>query len=307
MLRPVLRAHTKAEAIEELLEVLHRAGGVADLAAAREAVWAREQSLSTGLEHGLAVPHGRTDAVRELVCAIGLSLEGIPFDSSDGEPARIVVLTLSPLSQPTPHVQLIARISQVLNAEGRTLMLACHTAEEMAALLTGDLRNRENRLLGELRRRLTGAQAPSLAAQFLHSGLVIPELNARDACDAIVELVERAEAKGVLRDAAAVRLAVLNREQQGSTALGHGLAIPHARTDAVDRLICVIGRSARGIAFEAPDGAPVRIVVLMVCPVSAAEPQVRLMAQLSRALDAAGRERFLAAPSAEAMLQILGA
>ena len=116
----------------------------------------RARRASNGLSMGwrAAWAHG---CVSELVCAIGLSPEWIAFDSVDGAPVHIIVLTLSPLSQPTPHVQLIARISQVLNAEGRMRLLACHTASEMAALLTGDLHERENRLLRGLRRRLTGA------------------------------------------------------------------------------------------------------------------------------------------------------
>lgn len=152
---PRLKAGTKEEAIEELLHVLDVSGDITDIEAARDAVWERERSLSTGLEDGLAIPHGRTDAVKSLACAIGLSPEGMDFESSDGEPTRIIALTLSPRSQPAPHVQFIARLSQALNEEGRALLLVCRTAEEMASLLNRDARNPETGLIMELRRRLS--------------------------------------------------------------------------------------------------------------------------------------------------------
>lgn len=301
---PHLRAKTKAEAIDELLGVLVKARALKDTDAARKAVWNREDSMSTGLEQGVAIPHGRTDAVACLVCAIGLSPEGIAFDAADGQPARIIVLTLSPASQPAPHVQFIAHISQTLNAEGRMLLLACHSPEEMAAVLAGDLTEREGGPLREIRRRLTaGAKAQaSFAAQFVRPELTVPNLRARTIEDAVYELLDRAVDQDLVKDVEAARRAVLTRESQFPTGLGHGVAIPHARTDAAAHLFCVVGRSPQGIDFHAPDGQLVHIVVLTVSPLSAAEPQVRLMARLSRILDETGRARVRAAETAEGIV-----
>jgi Kef-type K+ transport system membrane component KefB/mannitol/fructose-specific phosphotransferase system IIA component (Ntr-type) len=136
VLIPNLEATSKHEVIDELLNVLDRSGGIKDLDAAKDAVWAREESMSTGMQHGIAIPHGRTDAVRSLMCAIGIKPGGVEFDSIDGEPARIVVLTLSPKTSAAPHMQFMAMINQVLDEAGREKLLSCESAEDMYAYLS---------------------------------------------------------------------------------------------------------------------------------------------------------------------------
>ena len=111
---------------------------MSDVEEARKAVWTREESLPTGMQHGLAIPHGRTDAVSRLVCAIGLRDDGVDFGSIDGSPSRIIVLTLSPKSATAPHMQFMSMISQVLDDEGRDALLACNTSADMYRVLTRD-------------------------------------------------------------------------------------------------------------------------------------------------------------------------
>jgi len=136
VLVPDLKGNSKIEIIDELLEVLNREELVKDLAAARDAVLKREESLSTAMQFGIAIPHGRTNAVRHLVSAIGLKPEGLDFQSIDGEPTRIVVLTLSPRDASAPHMQFMSMVSQKLNSEGREALLACKTARQMYRVLT---------------------------------------------------------------------------------------------------------------------------------------------------------------------------
>jgi mannitol/fructose-specific phosphotransferase system IIA component (Ntr-type) len=76
--------------------------------------------------------------------------------------------------------------------------------------------------------------------------------------------------------------AVLEREQTHSTAIGHGVAIPHAKTAAVPRLLGVCGIAKQGIDFDSPDGDPVRIAFLLVSPISVAGPHIRALAGISR-------------------------
>ncbi len=135
VLRPRLKARTRDEAIDELLDLLQTAGCVRDPVGAREAIMERERNMSTGMQHGIAIPHGRTDAVDALVSAIGMNPDGIDYPSLDGQPVRIVILTLSPRKAPTPYVQFLAAISQKLDAEGRRELLECRTAEAMYAML----------------------------------------------------------------------------------------------------------------------------------------------------------------------------
>jgi len=131
LLKPRLEATNKTDVIRELLGLLEEQDLVRDPAAALEALLAREASMSTGLQHGIAIPHARTNAVDKLVCAIGLKPAGLNFEALDGQPSRIFILTLSPQDAPVPHVQFISGISQALTEERRRRLLACRSADQM--------------------------------------------------------------------------------------------------------------------------------------------------------------------------------
>lgn len=131
LLIPELLATTKEGVIDELLARLEREGLISAPGQAREDVLARERSMSTGMQDGIAIPHARTTAVNRLVCAIGLKREGIAFEALDGKPTTIIVLTLSPRDAATPHIQFMASISKSLDASGRETLLKCETAECM--------------------------------------------------------------------------------------------------------------------------------------------------------------------------------
>ncbi len=129
---PQLTASTKEEAIEELLALLVATGKVRDADHARHAVLERERKMSTGMEHGIAIPHGKTDAVKELVACVGHSRDGIDFGSLDGEPATIFVMTLSPANRTGPHIQFLAEISRLLrDPERRERIRTAGTAQEL--------------------------------------------------------------------------------------------------------------------------------------------------------------------------------
>ena len=70
--------------------------------------------MSTGLQNGIAIPHGKSDTVENLVAAVGIKQEGVPFESLDNLPAQIIVVTLSPQNKPGPHIQFLAEISKAL-------------------------------------------------------------------------------------------------------------------------------------------------------------------------------------------------
>jgi len=137
VLEPELQGNTKQEIIEELLRLAQHSGMISDIDDARAAVLAREETGSTGMQHGVALPHAKTVAVQQLVCAIGLKPEGTDFDSLDGQPSRIFVLVLSPIDVSGPHVRFLSIISQTLDEHGRKGLLACRTADEMYAVLAG--------------------------------------------------------------------------------------------------------------------------------------------------------------------------
>jgi len=133
-----LKATTKDGVIENLVDLLVSAGKIKDRIEALRAVLEREKKMSTGMQSGIAIPHGKTDSVDELVAAFGIKHAGVEFDSLDGLPANIFVMTLSPTNRTGPHIQFLAEISRQLNDPAvRERLLQATTAEEILNILAG--------------------------------------------------------------------------------------------------------------------------------------------------------------------------
>ncbi|MFB0525435.1 MAG: PTS sugar transporter subunit IIA, partial [Phycisphaerae bacterium] len=109
-----LEGKDKNSVITELVDLLDANGLLLDRNPALEAVLVREQTKSTGIGSGIAIPHGKCKAVKELVMAIGIAHEPIDFESVDGKPVTIVILLVSPADQTGPHIQALARISRLM-------------------------------------------------------------------------------------------------------------------------------------------------------------------------------------------------
>jgi len=114
-----LEATTKWEAIVELVDLLISAHELrlGDRAEVLESLMAREKSMSTGLAHGLAVPHGSVNCVRDVVAAMGIAPAGIPFESADGKPAKLVILLVIPRETFQQHVSTLAGIARLSRNE----------------------------------------------------------------------------------------------------------------------------------------------------------------------------------------------
>lgn len=133
-----LPGSTKQEVIEALVDLACTGGKVKDRATALEAVLAREARMTTGLEHGVAIPHGKTDAVDELVAAVGITPEPVDFAALDGNPCRIFVMTLSSIHRTGPHIQFLSEISRLLkSADVRDRLLAARDTRTLLSLLQG--------------------------------------------------------------------------------------------------------------------------------------------------------------------------
>lgn len=112
-----LNATDKKGVIDELVDLLASNGSVSDAESLKTAVWTRETIRTTGIGHSLAIPHGKSDAVSDLVMAIGKPAEPIDFASIDGKPVKMVVLLASPLERTSDHIQALARISRLMAGE----------------------------------------------------------------------------------------------------------------------------------------------------------------------------------------------
>ena len=132
-----LEATTKWEAIEELVDLLIACHELRlnDRAAVLDAVVTREKSMSTGLEHGLAVPHGSADCVSEIVVAMGTSF-GVPFDSVDGKPAQLIILLVIPKNKFERHVQTLSGIARLArNQDLRERIYSATSPEDIMAAI----------------------------------------------------------------------------------------------------------------------------------------------------------------------------
>ncbi|MDC7228042.1 MAG: PTS sugar transporter subunit IIA [Spirochaetales bacterium] len=133
-----LKGDTKEEIIDSLIDLLDSAGRISDREKVRECILERESKMSTGMEAGVAIPHGKTDAVNELVGCVGIKKDGVDFKSFDGEPSRIFIMTVSPLHRTGPHVQFLAEISRLLREpEERQKLLDAGCAEEIQSIICG--------------------------------------------------------------------------------------------------------------------------------------------------------------------------
>jgi nitrogen PTS system EIIA component len=103
----------KPDVLRELVMILKDAGEITDFDSALKAVQIREDKQSTGLTDSIAVPHAKTTAVNSLKLAIGISSEGIDFDSLDKQPSKLFFLLLASPHMSGPHVQALAEIAKL--------------------------------------------------------------------------------------------------------------------------------------------------------------------------------------------------
>lgn len=139
VVRVPLKSKTKTEVIRELVDVLDKAGKISDAESVYRAVIARENMGSTGLEKGIAVPHAKTEKIKSLTLAIGISPEGVEFDSLDGQPSKLFFLLLAQPSQSGPHIEALAEIARITRSQSFCrLLVNAATPEEVVELFRED-------------------------------------------------------------------------------------------------------------------------------------------------------------------------
>jgi len=125
------KADSKRGVIEELIQVLSSI----DPDNALEVVMKRERLGSTGIGHGVAIPHGRVPGLSSPIVALARHVQGLDFDAIDGRPVHIVVLLLAPDNAERSHLELLAHLARILQSKSnREAILRAKTREEIAAL-----------------------------------------------------------------------------------------------------------------------------------------------------------------------------
>ena len=132
-----VKSKDKESVIAELIDLLDADGLLSDRDAALESVMAREQTRSTGIGGRIAIPHGKCDAVNQLVMAMGIARSPIDFKSIDNKPVTIIILLISPADQTGPHIQALAKISKLmLDEDFKEQLEKANNAEEVHKMLS---------------------------------------------------------------------------------------------------------------------------------------------------------------------------
>jgi mannitol/fructose-specific phosphotransferase system IIA component (Ntr-type) len=135
---PELKATDRDGAIAELVSALDKAGrlGKGNCEEIKKAVIKREKEASTGMGKGIAVPHVKHRAVKDIVASIGVSSDGIDFAALDKQPVYSVILLISPLDNPDKHLQMMEHVFKHLQQEKfRKFLRQSQTAEQIEFLL----------------------------------------------------------------------------------------------------------------------------------------------------------------------------
>ena len=132
VVRVNLKGKTKDEIINQMIAVVTHSSKITDIEKVREAIFEREKIMSTGVGNGFAIPHGKTDAVLDIVAAFAITEEPIDYDSLDEQPVRLIFLLVGKDSMVGPHIKLLSRISRLMNKEEfRTKLLSASSEKEV--------------------------------------------------------------------------------------------------------------------------------------------------------------------------------
>ena len=144
--------------------------------------------------------------------------------------------------------------------------------------------------------------------EFLSKKAILADIRATKKEEVIKELVDALVAAGEIEKRCRNKLidALMTRESLGSTAIGQGIAIPHAKSDCVDKLIAAFGLSKKGVDFDSLDGEPANIFFLLVAPQDSAGPHLKALARISRLLkDKYFRDSLRACTDDKSILKII--
>ncbi len=137
-----LVSNTKEDILREMLQILVHRGAIKSYDEVLKEVLEREESMSTGIGMGIAMPHARSEYVSEMTVLLGVHRQGIEFASLDGAPVSIFVMIVSPKNDSGPHLQMLAAIGRLLmNAELRAKIGDVENRDELYALVEESVRN----------------------------------------------------------------------------------------------------------------------------------------------------------------------
>ncbi len=127
-----LKGGNKEEVIDELIELLCKDGAVTNKKDFKLAVMKREEQFSTGIGHGIGIPHGKSDAVSTASIAFGISKDGVDFSSMDGQPVNLIFLIAVPNKSNDIHLKILSFISRrLMHSEVREKLMKAQSYEDI--------------------------------------------------------------------------------------------------------------------------------------------------------------------------------
>lgn len=133
---PELKVTAKADAIKQLTHLLFEAKGLKGVGPAMDQIMARETTESTGIGHGIAVPHARVPGLKTLMCAMGRIPKGLDFLAVDRNLVHLIFLICYPPTQQTTYLNFVASLAKVLREEANfEAMMKAKDAAELRSLL----------------------------------------------------------------------------------------------------------------------------------------------------------------------------
>ncbi|HTX18493.1 MAG TPA: PTS sugar transporter subunit IIA [Bacteroidota bacterium] len=134
-----LPGKTKDEVLSQMVDLVSTSKKVIDKEKVKEAIFDREKIMSTGVGNGFAIPHGKTEAVSDIVAAFAITAEPIDYQSLDEQPVRLVFLLVGKDSMVGPHIKLLSRISRLMNKEEfRKKLLTSGSSKEVLEIFRAE-------------------------------------------------------------------------------------------------------------------------------------------------------------------------
>jgi len=127
-----LKAQEKNEAFEELITCYCKADNSKAYDEILNAILEREAKMSTGIYKGIAIPHGKTNAVKTLRIVLGISQKGVNYDALDGEPVHLLFMIIAPPDDPESHLRLLKRLAGLIETPNFQLELQAQTDPQSA-------------------------------------------------------------------------------------------------------------------------------------------------------------------------------
>ena len=137
-----MEAADKEDALKKVIALASNSKKILDIDKVSETIHEREKLVSTGVGKGFAIPHGKTDAISDIVAAFAITKDPIDFDSIDGEPVRFIFLLVGKETLLNTHIKLLSRISRLMNKdEFRDRLLEAKSSEEVLNIFREEEKN----------------------------------------------------------------------------------------------------------------------------------------------------------------------